>query len=94
MMSQQPEQPTSYRYYVIGQSNPVRIALDNDGLTIRVESLNHGTGQLQRSPELLRRIEQSWEVREITRGRFEALCTALMQKKSNRPKGNGFLLNF
>jgi len=78
----------TYKYYVIGESKPVRLIYDSEGLRRGAESINIHTGQLEMDHMIFMRILKSWEVEEIDQTRFEELCDELCQKLLQKKKND------
>lgn len=72
---------TTYKYYVIGESNPVRVTFNNHGRKIGAARIDPETGDFKRDNTLMSRIETSPDVAEIDQMRFEELRKSLSQKK-------------
>ena len=70
------EQPRSYRYYILGETRPVRIAYDEHGLRMGAETPDRETGELKFEHTLMMRVAESWEVEEIDAETFDKLCRA------------------
>jgi len=75
------EEGITYQYYILGETRPVRVTFDSDGLIMGAETIDPQTGRLKIGHMLLSRLNRSWEVEEIDQERFEELCRALCQKK-------------
>jgi len=63
-----------YRYYLLGERVPIRVAFNEQGLKCGAEAPNRTTGQLEMRHELMSRVEQSPEVREISKAEFTRRC--------------------
>lgn len=64
----------SHRYYLLGNSFPVRVILNADGLKIGAEAPDPENGCLVIRNSLLSRLERSPEVAEIDKDDFERRC--------------------
>lgn len=64
----------SYRYYLLGETLPVRVIFNEAGLKVGAETPDRRTGDLIAQPTLLSRIEQSPEVQEISEAEFQRRC--------------------
>ena len=72
----------SYRYFLLGDSVPVRVVFDARGQKIGAETPDPRTGQLVARVTLLSRLEQSYEVEEISETEFRRRCRLAT---NNRP---------
>ena len=70
----------TYKYYLLGDSVPVRVAFDEDGLEMGAETPDRDSGQLIIKHTLLSRIAISPEVEEISRDAFDQLCEQFIKK--------------
>lgn len=66
-----PKEGRYYKYFLLGESVPVRVIYDERGLKYGAETPDRNGGRLVNRTQLLSRLEQSPEVREITRDEFE-----------------------
>jgi hypothetical protein len=75
---------SSYKYYVIGTSMPVRLTFNASGLKIGAEAPDVDSGQLKIRMDLLSRIETSPDVEEIDPSAFETLCQGIYKRSGAR----------
>lgn len=70
----------SYRYYVLGKTNPVRVVFNKACLRIGAEALDLKTGELTVRTSLLSSIDTSPDAEEITRVEFDRLCSKALSR--------------
>jgi hypothetical protein len=73
----------THEYYLLGDTVPVRVTLGRTGTPIGAEVPDPETGELVIKNTVMSRLDQSWEVEQISKERFEELCGAGVKK--NRP---------
>ena len=84
------EETYSFKHYLLGNTVPVRVLYaDSDGLKAGAMVPDENQGKLVFTNSYLSRLEQSWEVEEITEEEFERLCEEKYAKKNlnNGPEG-------
>lgn len=65
-----------YRYFTLGESNPVRVSYNAHGWKMGAEWVDPATGKLTFNNALLARLEQNWDADEINADEFDRLCRA------------------
>ena len=71
----------SYRHYLLGENVPVRVLIaKSDGLKAGAQIPDPATGKLKYAHEYLSRIEQSYEVEEITEAEFQQRCQKIFSR--------------
>lgn len=84
------EETYSFKHYLLGNTVPVRVLIsDSRGLIAGAMVPDKNQGKLVHDGTYLSRLEQSWEVEEITEEEFERLCEEKYAKKNlnNGPEG-------
>lgn len=74
-----------YKYYVLGNTVPVRVTFNASGLKLGAEIPNRDTKALEIRVDMLSRLEQSPEVDEVDQVTFEMLCNNFYLKKKSEP---------
>jgi hypothetical protein len=77
----------TYEYYVLGQSNPVRLTFNSHGLKMGAETPDPHTGDLIIDNTLISRVENSPDAEKINRERFEELCLQYQKKNEGQLVG-------
>lgn len=77
-------QNVSYKYFLLGDTVPVRVTFNERGLKMGAETPDPEVKDLKLNMSMLSRLEQSYEVDEIDHGRFDALCNEIYSKKKTR----------
>lgn len=76
-------QNQTYRYYLLGESVPVKVTFNDRGLKMGAEAPDLETGQLVIKNTLMSRLEESPEVREIDEEEFLRRCKEFPLKKNS-----------
>lgn len=72
----------TYRYYLLGDTIPVRVACHETGLKMAADIPSRDKQTLIQDATYLSRLEQSFEVDEITEDQFAARCRAMYERHS------------
>lgn len=80
MKTEKPERLT-YKYYLLGETVPVRVVFNEKGLHSGAEVLDREKGKLVPDATYLGRILNSFEVDEITEQEFIKRCDDFLGKK-------------
>ena len=72
----------TYRYYLLGETVPVRVAFNETGLKIGAEIPSRDKQTLIQDATYLSRLEHSFEVDEITEDQFAARCLTIYERHS------------
>lgn len=72
----------SYKYYLLGDTLPVRVTYNERGLKLGAEIPDAATGALRIQTTLLSKLETSHEVDEIDLSAFDARCRDVYTKKT------------
>lgn len=71
----------TYRYYLLGNTIPVRVVFDSAGLKIGAEIPDNQSQCLVKRTTMLSRLELSDEVDELTQAEFAERCARVYQNK-------------
>lgn len=69
----------TYRYYLLGNTIPVRVACHETGLKMGAEVPSKEEKALVQDATYLSRLEHSFEVDEITEDQFAARCRSIFE---------------
>ncbi len=69
----------AYRYFLLGNSTPVRVSYNREGLKIGAEVPDENMGSLRIANTYLSKIEQSGDVEEIDESEFLRLAESIMK---------------
>lgn len=72
----------TYKYYLLGNSMPLRVTFNENGLKMGAEAPDQDTGKLGIKNTFMSRIETSPEVEEITKDVFDQHCGQIFSKKN------------
>lgn len=68
----------TYKYYLLGDTLPVRVAFNDKGQKMGAEVPDRERGGLAQKATYLSRLERSWEVEEITEEQFNQRCEGFL----------------
>jgi hypothetical protein len=72
----------SYKYFLVDNTTPVRVAFNEQGLTLGAEVPDPRSRALRVDFDALHRVEKGPWVEEIARELFEALCEEIAREQS------------
>ncbi len=83
-MSENEKDAYTYKYFILGNVRPIRVAFNDKGHKVGAQVPNEATQDLEWDTELLSRLEKSHEVEEINQEKFETMCADILSKKNTR----------
>ena len=73
----------SYRYFTLGQNNPVRVKLNAEGQEVNAEVPDPETQKLKIQTTMLSRLAVSPDTQEITSDTFNRMCQDVYSQKKS-----------
>ena len=70
-----------YKYYLLGDTVPVRVAFNDKGWKMGAEVPDRQRGELAQKATYLSRLERSFEVEEITKEQFNQYCEEILRSE-------------
>lgn len=71
----------TYKYYLLGDTVPIRVSFNDKGHEMGAQVPNKAKGELVYDGTYLSRIENSYEVEEITAEDFDRRCSEVFSRK-------------
>ncbi len=71
----------TYHYFLLGDTMPVRVTLNDKAFKLAAEVPDRNKGCLVQDVKYIGRIEESFEVEEITEDEFDKLCTQIYTQR-------------